>query len=230
MINSLMPACDFKKTAIDKMLDKNKTYGYYTCTDAGKHNIFQKFVSKRIQSHSRHVLEEEYKKLNQNSKYKYNICNSDVAVHAGFCRYEYDEKEKRSDWWFYESHYDTKGVKRKDCVEFIHCNGVDMHDTHVYFFEDEFDFEFANELVGTPYGTIDLFRMALDDYANAIFGIPINRKWVLKPDSGLWCSEYYALCQVDKSILKYFELEQYKIKVSHIQAWTVAVKKDIQEL
>jgi len=212
------------KTNISNNLYIKKSYGYYITTSADKNNIFKRIATKCIQRHGMHILADRH--IHLKSK-------EEVAVHVGFCRYEYDDKEKCNGWWFYESHYDTHGVERKNIDKFIKDNDLDMSGTKVHFYEDEFDFEQARRLVGTPYGTVDIFRMALYDYLHILFDTPRERRWLIKPDCGLVCSEYFAMNQINQDIIITFSknnnmIQPYMIQPAHIQE--PIIRKHIWEI
>ncbi len=130
----------------------------------------------------------------------------EIPSHAGLLYYSYFY----ADWMVLESHFKSKGVHEITLTKWLrqYCKHADT----IEFFEQAFDLSFARSLIGTHYGTMNIFRMSIERWLEFIFKANLSFSM---PFFGLVCSGYVA--KVVPEICKFFEIKNYEVAPYHIK-------------
>lgn len=175
-------------------LDKTKKYALYFVPE----NV--KFLSAHwfIQRKAKQTLK----------KYKIDDLKEGIATHSAMLvwleAHFYKNDYYSSQWWIYESHFKT-GVVRYPARK------IDT-ESDIYAYEEDFRLEQMNDLLGRPYGKLDMLG-----FANEYLGIK-NSRWH-KLDRGEFCTEYLIKCLTLDGYKKYmlFYDPEGKIKLKTYQ-------------
>lgn len=187
-----------------ELLDKNKTYAFYQC---GQGFVSDKIVKWSINDYDLNKKDKCFPKL-----------ESPIPSHVGFLFFSVFH----GSWMILESHAKSKGIHSLKFEDWINQGYFKPEKDELFIWEDEFFVREGIELIGTPYGIMNIFRMRLEELFEKIFNKNLSFSM---PLWGLVCSGLYA--KLVPSILKVFCLKVYEVAPYHIKLYAIYRNKNI---